>query len=121
MTSFFAHVIGTKPSEQVVVESYADSFHRRRPAPGKPLIQTNHYVSSFGHHLNPSEEPDQNGDYWDTYPRYEALTKRLRAERPKSLAAGLKTICRGPVTHSSTMNQIALCPTTSEEIVRVRT
>lgn len=121
MTAFFAHAVGTKPTQQVVVESYADSFHRRRVTPGKPLIQTNHYVSSFGRHLNPSEEADENGEYWDTYPRYKALTKRLRAERPKSLAAGLKAICRSPVTHSSTMNQMALCPATSEAIVRVRT
>jgi hypothetical protein len=120
MTAFFAHAVGTTPAEQVIVESYADSFHRRRPSPGKPLIQTNHYVSSFGHHLNPSEEPDDDGYYWDTYPRFAALTKRLRAERPKSLAAGLKTIGRGPVTHASTMNQMALCPATSEAIVRVR-
>lgn len=120
MTAFFAHAVGTKPAEQVVVESYADSFHRRRATRGRPLIQTNHYVSSFGHHLNPSKEADENGEYWDTYPRYDALSKRLRAERPKSLSAGLKTICRGPVTHSSTMNQMALCPAKSEAIVRVR-
>lgn len=120
MTAFFAHVVGTKPAEQVVIESYADSYHRRRPRAGKPLIQTNHYVSSFGHHLNPTEEIDENGEGWDTYPRYQALVSRLRAARPDSLAAGLKTIARSPVTHSSTMNQMALCPARAEAIVRVR-
>lgn len=121
MTAFFAHAVGTKPVEQVVVESYADSFHRRRPRAGGPLIQTNHYVSAHGRHLNPSAEIDENGEEWDTYPRYEALARRLRGARPDSLAAGLTTLSRGPVTHSSTMNQMALCPATGEAIVRVRT
>lgn len=120
MTSFFAHVVGTQPSEQVVIESYADSFHRRRATGGRPLIQTNHYVSSFGQDLNPTREPDEDGMYWDTYPRYNALAKRLRATKPKSIREAMGVLARNPVTHSATMNQMALCPASAEAIVRVR-
>jgi hypothetical protein len=120
MTSFFAHVVGTKPSEQTVIESYADSFHRRRATAGRPLIQTNHYVSSFGHDLNPSKEADENGEYWDTYPRYDALAKRLRTTKPKSMREAIGILARSPVTHSATMNQMALRPASAEAIVRVR-
>jgi len=104
----------------VVIESYADSFHRRRASPGKPLIQTNHFVSSFGHDLNPDDGIDENGYLWDTYPRYKAISKRLAGRRPKSLAEGLKVMACSTVTHSSTMNQMALCPATAEAIVRIR-
>jgi len=120
MTSFFAHVVGTKPSEQTVVESYADSFHRRRATAGRPLIQTNHYVSSFGHDLNPLKQADENGEYWDTYPRYDALAKRLRTTKPKSMREAIGILARSPVTHSATMNQMALRPASAEAIVRVR-
>jgi len=120
MTPFFAHAVGTKPVEQVVVESYADSFHKRKAAAGKPLIQTNHFVSAFGHDLNPDEGKDENGEYWDTYPRYKAIAKRLARRRPKSLAEGLKVLACRTVTHAGTMNQMALCPATSEALVRVR-
>ncbi len=122
MTAFFAHVVGVEPGQQVVVESYGDSFHRRRVAAGRPLIQTNHFVSSFGHDLNPPDGIDGEGEYWDTYERYDAIARRLRGVgRPKTLKAGLSVMARGPVTHSATMNQMALCPATSEAIVRVRT
>jgi hypothetical protein len=107
---FFVHAAGSSPAEQVVIESYADSFHRRRASPGKPLIQTNHFVSSFGHDLNPDDGIDENGYCWDTYPRYKAISKRLAGRRPKSLAEGLKVMACSTVTHSSTMNQMALCP-----------
>ena len=121
MTAFFAHVVGVEPRQQVVIESYADSFHRRRVAAGRPLIQTNHFVSSFGRHLNPPDGIDGEGEYWDTYERYAAIAQRLRGVRPKTLREGLAVMARGPVTHSATMNQMALCPATSEAIVRVRT
>jgi hypothetical protein len=120
MTPFFAHVVGTSPAEQVVIESYADSFHRRKASPGKPLVQTNHFVSSFGHNLNPDDGIDENGECWDTYPRYEAISKRLAKRHPQSLAEGLKVMACSTVTHSSTMNQMALCPATADAVVRVR-
>lgn len=121
MTAFFAHVVGVEPGQQVVIESYADSFHRRRAAAGRPLIQTNHFVSSFGHHLNPEKGCFADGWYWDTYPRYEVIARRLGGVRLKTLKAGLAVMARSPVTHSATMNQMALCPATSEAVVRVRT
>jgi hypothetical protein len=121
MTAFFAHVVGVEPRQQVVVESYADSFHQRRAATGRPLVQANHFVSSFGRHLNPSDEIDDEGNYWDTYERHDAIVRRLRGVRPRSLREGLAVMARSPVTHSATMNQMALCPATSEAIIKVRT
>ena len=117
MTPFFAHVIGTKPAEQVVIESTADTFRKRRPKPGRPLIQTNHFVLPAHRHHNGA---DYQGEDCEICDRYAALENRLR-RKPKNFADAFSRIHRSPVTHADTMNQMALCPATGEAIVRVRT
>jgi hypothetical protein len=44
MAPYFTHVVGTKPDQQIVIEGTSYSFRKRKPMPGKPLIQTNHFV-----------------------------------------------------------------------------
>jgi hypothetical protein len=116
MTSFFAHAIGTKPEEQVVIESTADTFLRRRPKPGKPLIQTNHFVLDAHRHHNGE---DYQGEDCEICDRYAALEQRLR-KKPKDFADAFSRIRGEPVTHSATMNQMALRPADGKNLVRVR-
>ncbi len=44
MAPYFTHVVGTKPEQQIVIEGTSESFPKRKLKPGKPLIQTNHFV-----------------------------------------------------------------------------
>ena len=117
MTSFFAHAIGTKPEEQVIVESTADTFLKRKPSPGKPLIQTNHFVLDAHRHHNGE---DYQGEDCAICDRYAALHQRLR-KKPRDFADAFSRIRGGPVTHSETMNQMALRPADGKSVVRVRT
>lgn len=116
MTSFFAHAVGTKPTEQVVIESTANSFLKRRAVPGKPLIQTNHFVRATHRHHNGA---DYQGDDCEICGRYAALHARLRT-KPKDFADAFSRIRGRPVTHSETMNQMALRPADGKAVVRVR-
>jgi hypothetical protein len=116
MTSFFAHAVGTKPSEQVVIESAADSFLKRKAAPGKPLIQTNHFVHASHRHHNGEEWQGRDCDICD---RYAAIHERLK-KKPKDFADAFSRIRGRPVTHSETMNQMALRPADGKAVVRVR-
>lgn len=117
MTPFFAHVIGTKPEEQVVIEGAADTFRKRKAKRGKPLIQTNHFVLTAHRHHNGEDDPGDDCDYCD---RYAALEKRLR-KKPKNFADAFSRIRGRPVTHADTMNQMALRPADGSAVVRVRT
>lgn len=116
MTPFFAHVIGTKPEEQVVIEGAADTFRKRKAKPGKPLIQTNHFVLTAHRHHNGEDDPGDDCEYCD---RYAALSKRLR-KKPKDFADAFSRIRGRPVTHADTMNQMAFRPADGKAVVRVR-
>ena len=122
MTPFFAHVVGTQPAQQVVVEGVAHDFYRRRAKPGEPLIQTNHFVSAKHQHLNWTKQQlaEQTEEIWEaTCDRYEALKRRLQ-RKPQTLTEALAVLRYSPVTHSDTMNQMDLRPGDGEAIVRVR-
>lgn len=116
MTPFFAHVIGTKPEEQVVIESTSKTFRKRKAKPGKPLIQTNHFILSGNRHHNGK---DYQGADCDICDRYAALHDRLK-KKPKDFTDALSRIRGRPVTHSETMNQMALRPADGKAVVRVR-
>jgi hypothetical protein len=116
MTSFFAHAVGTKPDEQIVIESTSDTFRKRKAKPGKPLIQTNHFVLPAYRHHNGE---DYQGEDCEICARYAALENRLR-KKPKDFADAFSRIRGGPVTHSATMNQMALRPADGMAVVRVR-
>lgn len=116
MTSFFAHAVGTKPAEQVVIESTSDNFLKRKPKPGKPLIQTNHFVLNAHRHHNGD---DYQGTDCEICDRYAALHARLK-KKPKDFADALSRIRGRPVTHSETMNQMALRPSDGKAVVLVR-
>lgn len=117
MTPFFAHVVGTKPNQQVVVEGTSEAFLIRRAKPGKPMIQTNHFVHASHRHHN---GPDWQGPDCEICHRYAALEQRLR-RKPKDFADAFSRIRGRPVTHSETMNQMALRPIDGKSVVRVRT
>jgi hypothetical protein len=116
MTPFFAHVVGTKPHEQVVIEGTADTFRRRKAKPGKPLIQTNHFVLPAHRHHNGD---DYQGEDCEICDRYAALHDRLK-KKPQDFADAFSRIRGRPVTHAETMNQMALRPADGKAVVRVR-
>jgi len=116
MAPYFTHVVGTKPEQQIVIEGTSESFLKRKPKPGKPLIQTNHFVHTAHRHHNGE---DYQGADCDICDRYAALHTRLR-KKPKDFADALSRIRGGPVTHRSTMNQMALRPADGKAVVRVR-
>ena len=116
MAPFFTHVVGTKPEQQIVIEGTSESFLKRKPKPGKPLIQTNHFVHAA--HRQHNGEGYQ-GEDCDICDRYAALHKRL-CKQPRDFADALSRIRGGPVTHRYTMNQMALRPADGKAVVRVR-
>lgn len=116
LTPFFAHVVGTEPDQQVVIEGAAGSFRRRQAKLGKPLIQTNHFVHDAHRHHNGEAWQGRDCDICD---RYAALQQRLR-KKPKDFAEAFSLIRGRPVTHSDTMNQMALRPADGKALVRVR-
>jgi len=116
MTPFFTHVVGTKPEQQVVIEGTSESFLKRKAQPGKPLIQTNHFVHTAHRHHNGE---DYQGEDCDICDRYAALHQRLR-KKPRDFADAFSRIRGGPVTHRYTMNQMALRPADGKAVVRVR-
>jgi hypothetical protein len=120
MTAFFAHVVGTRPEEHVVVTSLGRAFATRRSTT-PVLIQTNHFVDDDLEHLNPPEEfADDDGCVWyyNTRLRYGALRRRLRT-LPRSLAAAITKIRRSPVTTEATMQSMSLCPANGRWLLRV--
>ena len=63
MSPFFAHVVGVRPRQQVVVNCFGAEFSTRRtrePA----LIQTNHFVEPSWQQFNGPETWEQGGIYW---------------------------------------------------------
>ena len=123
MTPFFAHVVGNSPEEQVIVEHIANDYLLRRPVPGEPLIQTNHFVSEENSDLNCGVMDDA-GDTETTdehyCERYAALERRL-SKKPRTIRDAFKKISRAPVTYEATMNSMLLRPSSGESIIQVRT
>lgn len=121
MSPFFAHVVGVRPDEQVVISGLGHEFTTRRKTESA-LIQTNHFVGEDLEHLNPSDEfVDADGCEWqyDSRPRYEALQRRLR-KLPRSLDEALMKLQRSPVATGATMQSMVLCPATGKCRVLVR-
>lgn len=122
MTPFFAHVVGTSPEQQVIVEHIADDYLLRRPSQGEPLIQTNHFVSEENSELNFGVTDDAGDDEStdDHYcERYAALERRL-IKKPGTIRDAFRKISRSPVTYEATMNSMLLRPSSGESIIHVR-
>ena len=122
MTSFFAHVIGTRPKQHTVITGLGDSF-RRRGMKGDKLVQTNHFA---GHRdleeLNgPERWEDEEGQEWycDSHDRAKSLTRRLKAP-PRTLAEARSKICTSAVTSTDTMQQMVFQPASGYSRIWVR-
>ena len=122
MTSFFAHVIGTRPKQHTVITGLGDSF-RRRGMKGDKLVQTNHFA---GHRdleeLNgPERWEDEEGQEWycDSHDRAKSLTRRLKAP-PRTLAEARSKICTSAVTSTDTMQQMVFQPVSGYSKVWLR-
>ena len=122
MTSFFAHVVGTKPTQHTVITGLGDSF-RRRGMKGDKLVQTNHFA---GHRdleeLNgPERWEDEDGQEWycDSHDRAKSLTRRLKAP-PRTLTEARSKICTSAVTTEDTMQQMVFQPASEYSRIWVR-
>ena len=122
MTSFFAHVIGTRPKQHTVITGLGDSF-RRRGMKGDKLVQTNHFA---GHRdleeLNgPERWEDEEGQEWycDSHDRAKSLTRRLKAP-PRTLAEARSKICTSAVTSTDTVQQMVFQPASGYSKVWLR-
>ena len=122
MTSFFAHVVGTRPKQHTVITGLGDSF-RRRGMKGDKLVQTNHFA---GHRdleeLNgPERWEDEEGQEWccDSHDRAKSLTRRLQAP-PRTLAEARSKICTSAVTTEDTMQQMVFQPASGYSRIWVR-
>lgn len=122
LTPFFAHVVGTQPEQQVLIEHISNKAYLRRPDPRGTLVQTNHFVSAKNASLNRGAEDDRGrtdctSDFYCA--RYEALERRTD-KKPRTLKEAFDTLARSPVTYESTMNAMLLRPSTGQSIVYVR-
>ena len=122
MTSFFAHVVGTKPTEHTVVTGLGDKY-RRRSLKEDFLIQTNHYIGQkdLEMHNGPAKWKDDDGQEWvcDSQYRAKSLAKKLETF-PLTLAEARKRICTSAVTTTDTMQQMVLQPASSYSKVWLR-
>ena len=121
MTSFFAHVVGTRPTEHTVITGLGDEY-RRRSLKEDFLIQTNHFI---GHKdlekYNGPDKWEEDGEWWycDSRMRAKALTKRLETY-PTLLTEARSKICTSAVTTTDTMQQMVLQPASSYSKVWLR-
>jgi hypothetical protein len=122
MTSFFAHVIGTKPTQHAVITGLGNDF-RRRSMKGETLVQTNHFIGyqDLERHNGPESWEDEEGQAWvcDSRYRSKSLTKRLTSA-PKTLADARKKICTSAVTTEDTMQQMVFQPASGYSRVWLR-
>ncbi|MFN5755508.1 MAG: hypothetical protein ACK48M_01775 [Planctomycetia bacterium] len=122
MTSFFAHVVGTKPTEHTVITGLGDSF-RHRGMKGETLLQTNHFIGhrDLEKHNGPERWEDDDGQEWycDSHYRAKCLTRRLRRP-PGTLDDARKKIYTSAVTTEDTMQQMVLQPTSGYSKVWLR-
>ena len=121
MTSFFAHVVGTKTTQHTVITGLGDEF-RRRPLKEDFLVQTNHFMGhkDLEKHNGP-EKWKEDGEWWycDSRIRAKALAKRLETY-PTQLAEARKRICTSAVTTEDTMQQMVFQPASGYSRVWVR-
>ena len=122
MTSFFAHVVGTKPAEHTVITGLGDKY-RRRPLKEDFLVQTNHYIGQkdLEVHNGPAKWKDDDGQMWicDSQYRANSLAKKLET-LPMTLAEARKKICTSAVTTTDTMQQMVFQPASRYSRVWVR-
>jgi hypothetical protein len=122
MSPFHCQVIGIRPEDHVVIDGFGTEYGFRRTENGR-LIQTNHYVGDDVAHMNPvdGEFEDEQGQcwYWDTYPRYRALERRLK-DLPRTLSGAMAKLARPPVTHEGTQQRMVLNPATGKLLLEVR-
>jgi hypothetical protein len=122
MTSFFAHVIGTRPKQHTVITGLGDSF-QRRGMKGEKLVQTNHFAGhrDLEEHNGPERWEDEDGQEWycDSHDRAKCLTRRLKAP-PRTLAEARSKICTSAVTSADTMQQMVFQPASKYSKVWIR-
>jgi hypothetical protein len=121
MTSFFAHVVGTKPKQHSVITGLGDRFPRRSMQ-GRALVQTNHFVGhGLERHNDPEEWEDSTGQWWqcDSQFRANSLTKRLKSV-PGDVSEARRRICVSSVTTSDTMQQMVFQPASGYSKVWLR-
>ena len=122
MTSFFAHVVGTKPTQHTVITGLGDRY-RRRPLKEDFLVQTNHYIGQkdLEKHNGPPKWKDDDGQTWicDSQYRAKSLAKKLETF-PMTLAEARKRICTSAVTTADTMQQMVFQPASGYLRVWVR-
>ena len=122
MTSFFAHVVGTRPKQHTLITGLGDSF-RHRGLTDAALIQTNHFRGhrDLEEHNSPEKWEDEEGQEWvcDSQYRAKSLTKRL-TNPPTTLADARKKICTSAVTTEDTMQQMVFQPASSYAKVWLR-
>jgi len=122
MTSFFAHVVGTRPKQHTLITGLGDSF-RHRGLKDAALIQTNHFRGhrDLEKHNSPEKWEDEEGQEWvcDSQYRSKSLSKRL-TNPPTTLADARKKICTSAVTTEDTMQQMVFQPASSYAQVWLR-
>jgi hypothetical protein len=122
MTSFFAHVIGTRPKQHTVITGLGASF-RRRPMKTDVLVQTNHFIGhrDLEKHNGPESWEDEDGQEWvcDSRLRAKALARRLKTS-PTTLADARKKICTSAVTSTDTVQQMVFQPASGYSKVWIR-
>jgi hypothetical protein len=122
MTSFFAHVVGTRPNQHTVITGLGDSF-RHRGLKEAALMQTNHFRGhrDLDEHNGPERWEDEEGQEWycDSQHRSKSLTKRLKTP-PRTLDDARKKICSSAVTTEDTMQQMIFQPASGYSHIWVR-
>jgi hypothetical protein len=116
---YFAHIVGVRPGEHVVLEGLGDHYNARRPEENL-LIQTNHFITEEYRHLDVMEWTDEDGKSWvsDTQERYEALGKRLARKWPED-ARGCLRFLEEPVANECTCQSMGLHPASGDISLRV--
>jgi len=114
MSPFFAHAIGCRADEHVVVNGLGDGYSERRRN-RRALVQANHFVGD-GRQYNPSGILRE----YDTGDRYRLLNHRFRLGPPKELKAAWRMMAGQPITYEGTMQKMALCPANNQLLLRVR-
>jgi hypothetical protein len=114
-TSFFVHIIGIKKDEHCIIEKEPGYYRIRRNK--LPLIQTNHFVDDEDR--NPSEGLESDIIYYDSFPRYKSLNRRLK-KLPDSLKDTMKHLSGMPVTNERTMQSMVFYPKSGRWLLKVR-
>ena len=112
MTSFFAHVVGIKPTEHCVITGLGNDFRKRKIKTGS-LVQANHFIGhrELEEYNGPEKWEDDDGQWWycDSQARERSLNKQLM-KPPKTLAEARKKICTSVVTTADTVQQMVFQP-----------